>query len=49
MNDPKPDEENHPTASATSEPQEEFIEQKPQPSRNQEVANEAPPKEAGEK
>jgi hypothetical protein len=48
MND-EPKEEKHPTASTTSQPQEEFIEQKAQPSQDEhEVAQEAPPKDASE-
>jgi hypothetical protein len=50
MSDSKSEDEKHPTVSSTSEPQEEFIEQKAQPSRDEkEVAKEAPPKGAGEK
>jgi hypothetical protein len=50
MSDPKPEEEKHPTASTTSQPQEEFIEQKARPSRDEnEAAEEAPPKGADEK
>ncbi|MEO6872896.1 MAG: hypothetical protein ABI233_11850 [Chthoniobacterales bacterium] len=53
MNDPKSEEEKHPTPSTTSEPQEEFIEQKAEPSRDEkevaEEAEQAPPKGAGER
>lgn len=50
MNEPDLQEEKHPTASTTTKPQEEFIEQKARPSEDvQEVRQEAPPKGADEK
>ncbi len=50
MNDPEAKEEKHPTAATTSQPQEEFIEQKARPSKDEsEVVQEAPPKSAEER
>ena len=50
MRDPNLKEEKHPTAATTSQPQEEFIEQKARPSEDvSEVPTEAPPKEPAER